>query len=143
MYFQIIAVGNKMPQWVTTAFLEYHKRFPREYSITLTEIPLKKATQQLLTWFNPKNMIVVLDEKGEQWNTEGLSQKIIKWQNHTSTVHFIIGGPDGLPSECLAKANIRWSLSQLTLPHPMVRVILIEQLYRAITLLNNHPYHRP
>ncbi len=155
MQLHIIAIGNKMPNWVNLAFLEYSKRFPRDFPLMLTEIAAVKRYknqsipqiiheegQKILTNLSPKSCTIALNERGMLWDTQTLATQIRNFQNKTSEINFLIGGPDGLSPECLTKANMHWSLSPLTLPHPMVRIILIEQLYRAISILNNHPYHR-
>ena len=155
MQLQIIAIGTKMPAWVNAAFSEYAKRFSREFPIALTEIPMptrhknqavsraiQEETQKILVCLPPKSLTIALDERGKLWDTKTLATQISNFQTQTSQLNFLIGGPDGLSTECLNKANIRWSLSPLTLPHPLVRIVLIEQLYRAVSVLNNHPYHR-
>jgi len=86
--------------------------------------------------------VIALDVQGRPWSTTRLSEELANWKLVGKNIHFVIGGPDGLSAECLARANQRWSLSDLTFPHPLVRVILLEQLYRAASILANHPYHR-
>lgn len=154
MQLHIIAVGKKMPSWVTTAFQEYQKRFPRDFAVQLTEIAQEKSNNQneivlmeregkrMLSAIPKPSYSIALDVKGSLWNTTQLSEKLERWQTLTPTVNFFIGGPEGLSQSCLAIADERWSLSPLTFPHPMVRILLIEQLYRAWSLLNHHPYHR-
>lgn len=154
MRFNIICIGQKMPSWVVTAFHEYKKRFSSPFSVNLLEIPAKNrnsnATEKLMeieaekifSYIPPGGFVIALDEGGQLWNTEKLSKKIAKWQLETSDIYFIIGGADGLSKQCLKKARECWSLSPLTFPHPLVRVILIEQLYRAVSIINHHPYHR-
>jgi 23S rRNA (pseudouridine1915-N3)-methyltransferase len=146
MKIQIIAVGNKMPAWVTAGVEAYLPRFPREYALTITEIPLEKTTVQtelsLQQAILPKSWIVALDVLGKSWSTPELSKKLENWRGLGKPLCFLIGGPEGLSKTSLSLAHERWSLSPLTFPHPLVRVILVEQLYRAQSLLNNHPYHR-
>lgn len=155
MRLQIIAVGTKMPQWTEMAFSEYAKRFSREFPLTLTEIPMPKRSRAntvdryiaeegaaMLSTIPQKSITIALDERGKLWNTEELARQIDHFQNNTPQLNFLIGGPDGLSKACVEKAQIQWSLSPLTLPHPFVRILLVEQLYRAISILNNHPYHR-
>jgi 23S rRNA (pseudouridine1915-N3)-methyltransferase len=155
MKLNIISVGHKMPAWVELAFQEYKKRFPPQFSVTLTEIfskirhtstPIQKIIEdegeKILASLPKKAVTIALDEHGKQWDTQEFSKKIKAWQHETPTVNFLIGGPDGLSKTCLSTADDRWSLSPLTLPHPLVRIILIEQLYRAVSILHNHPYHR-
>lgn len=152
---QIIAIGTKMPKWTEIAFSEYAKRFSREFPLTLTEIPMPKRPRTdvvdryiaeegtaMLATIPEKSITIALDERGKLWKTEELAKQISHFQTNTSQLNFLIGGPDGLAKACLEKAQFQWSLSPLTLPHPLVRIILVEQLYRAISILNNHPYHR-
>lgn len=144
-----------MPAWVEQGFKEYAKRLPREFSFMLTELPLaqraknasveklkKNEGEQLLAGIPSGNRIVALDVLGKSFSTEALAEKISEWQMDSQDVSILIGGPDGLSPECLAAANESWSLSALTLPHPLVRIVLVEQLYRAWTILKNHPYHK-
>ncbi len=155
MRLNIISVGTKMPKWTEMAFSEYAKRFSREFPLTLTEIPMPKRSRSdtidryiteegvaMLAAIPEKSVTIALDERGKLWNTQELSKKVEHFQNNTSQINFLIGGPDGLSKTCLEKAEVQWSLSPLTLPHPLVRILLVEQLYRAISILNNHPYHR-
>jgi 23S rRNA (pseudouridine1915-N3)-methyltransferase len=150
----IISVGEKMPQWVIEAYNDYEKRLKREYQISLKQIALnkrskhqikkhiEKETQDILKCIKPGSIVVALDENGQQFSTKGLSSQLEKWQFSGQDISFVIGGPEGLHENILQKSDLTWSLSRLTLPHPMVRVILIEQIYRAWTLLKGLPYHR-
>ena len=151
----ILAVGHKMPGWVNTGFEEYAKRMPREARIELVEIkPEKRAggktTQQimeaerdrLLAAMPPHCMKVVLDERGKGLPTQQLAQAMTDWMSAGRDVAFIIGGADGLHEDMRRGADLLMCLSAMTLPHGLVRVILAEQLYRAITIIQNHPYHR-
>jgi len=151
----ILAVGHKMPGWVTAGFEEYAKRMPREARIELLEIkPEKRAggktTQQImeaerdrLTAALPQHCTkVVLDERGKAWPTQQLAQSMTEWMRTGRDVAFVIGGADGLHEDMRRSADVLMSLSAMTLPHGLVRVILAEQLYRAITIIQNHPYHR-
>lgn len=155
MRFHIIAVGQKMPAWVETGFTDYAKRFSSEFSLTLTEVPAEKRTQnkntesikqgegtKILHHLTPGSVSVALDEHGKLFTTTELATQIEAWRLKTSMVQFFIGGADGLSKECLEKANIKWSLSPLTFPHALVRIMLAEQLYRAVSILKGHPYHR-
>lgn len=145
MKLHIIAVGKKMPDWVNAGAAVFLKRFPKEYAVQFTEISPQKTSQltskAILNSIPQKSWVVALDVQGTEWSTPVLAQKFSQWQQQ-GTVTFLIGGADGLDEACLASADERWSLSKLTFPHAMVRVILLEQLYRAYTLLINHPYHR-
>jgi len=155
MKIKLIAVGTKMPSWVEMAFATYAQRLPRDCSLELIEIPVAKRTRNLLAdkWMAkegelilkaiaPSDWVVALDVKGHNWSTEKLASQITKWQSMGNNIVLLIGGPDGLSSECLARADQRWSLSALTFPHPMMRVILSEAIYRAWSVTVNHPYHR-
>ena len=158
MKIRIIAAGGKMPGWVQEGYNEYAKRLPRELTLEMVEIPLgnrgqknspalvEKARQKegeaMLAAIHPREHVVALEVKGKSWSTEQLSRELADWQMGGDNVCLLIGGPDGLAPECVARANQKWSLSALTLPHPLVRVLLAEQVYRAWTLLAGHPYHK-
>lgn len=144
-----------MPAWVETAYAEYAKRLPRELSPTLVELPLavrgkntaverlkQEEGEQLLAAIPANNRVIVLDVPGKNISTEGLAKKIENWQMNGQDISILIGGPDGLSRACVQRADESWSLSAMTLPHPLVRIVLIEQLYRAWTILTNHPYHK-
>ncbi|MGB2009181.1 MAG: 23S rRNA (pseudouridine(1915)-N(3))-methyltransferase RlmH, partial [Cycloclasticus pugetii] len=131
------------------------KRMPRECSLEMIEIPPVKRTKQsnvskvvelegkkILSMIKDVDYVVALEVKGKQWSTEELANKLSAWQGVQPSIIFIIGGADGLSAECLKRANEQWCLSALTFPHPLVRVVLAEQLYRGWSLMNNHPYHR-
>lgn len=155
MRIRLICVGTKMPAWVTSGFQEYAKRLPSDMRLELLEIPpghrgkgadvkraIEKESKQILSALGKDERVVALDVQGRNWSTEQLAESLRGWQMGGQNVALLIGGPDGLSAECLALAQQRWSLSNLTFPHPLVRVILAEQIYRAWSLLNNHPYHR-
>lgn len=151
----ILAVGTKMPAWVDAAFGEYAKRMPREARVELLEIKpekrvggktaiqMQEAERGRIQAAFPENAsLVMLDERGVEWSTLELAGQMKNWMQEGQDVAFVIGGADGLHPELRAKAEKLWSLSRLTLPHGMVRVLLAEQLYRAMTVIQNHPYHR-
>lgn len=155
MKIHLLAVGTKMPAWVTTAFGEYRKRMPRECSIELREIapahrgksgnPDRYKTdeaERILSAIPGGSYLIALDERGKPWTTKQLSQQLDGWMQSGQDVVLVVGGPDGLAPSLLQQAQQKWSLSPLTLPHPMVRILLAEQLYRAWTILQGHPYHR-
>ncbi len=155
MRISAIAVGTRMPVWVSQGIAEYSKRLPREWQLVWREIPLAKrgkdsAAQQscavegerILKAIAPGERVIALDVAGKSLSTEQLARQLQSWQMSGDNFSFLIGGPDGLSPACLARADQRWSLSDLTLPHPLVRVLLAEQLYRAWTITVNHPYHR-
>lgn len=144
-----------MPGWVNDAWRDYARRMPRELSLELQEIPLKKRGKNadlkrlireegraLLAAGAPGDHRVALDGGGSPWSTERLATNLETWMGHGRDCCFLVGGPDGHDTDCLAQAQDRWSLGPLTLPHPLVRVVLAEQLYRAWTIINGHPYHR-
>lgn len=156
MRISIIAVGTRMPAWVSEGVEEYAVRMPREIKLAWREIPLARRVsgerpeqlrdregEQILRAIPGGDRVIALDVKGKSFSTEQLARKLEQWQMSADNYSLLIGGPDGLSSQCLARAEQRWSLSPLTLPHPLVRVVLAEQLYRAWTITANHPYHRP
>jgi len=155
MKLQIVSVGQRMPQWVNQGVDEYLKRMPQSCSLSLRDIAMGKRGKQadiarlvreegerMLKVIKPGSHVVALDVQGKSWSTQSVADKLGSWQGEIEHVYFLVGGPDGLSPDCLARADERWSLSKLTFPHPLVRVILAEQLYRGWRLLNGHPYHR-
>lgn len=151
----IVAVGHKMPAWVNEGYTEYAKRMPREARIDLVEIKPEKraggktkeqvheAERQRIAAALPANCeLVALDERGQEWSTLELAETLKGWMQGGRDVAFVIGGADGLHPELKRRADRLWSLTRLTLPHGLVRVVLAEQLYRAVTVIQNHPYHR-
>jgi len=152
MQLSLCAVGRKMPAWVQQGADEYQKRLPRQWQFTVRETAqanlataaLNKAKEdEFLTALLPdKGHVVALDNRGKSWSTQDLSVQLQLWQELGKPVSLIVGGPDGLSDELVARSDQQWSLSPLTFPHPLVRVIVVEQLYRAHSMLINHPYHR-
>lgn len=155
MKLHILAVGHKMPDWIAQGFDEYAKRMPPELRIDLREIKpeprtagrsaesVMAAERQRIEAALPKSArIVALDERGRDWTTMQLADALPQWQREARDVAFVIGGADGLDAQVKARAELLLRLSSLTLPHGMVRVLLAEQLYRAWTITQNHPYHR-
>ena len=155
MRLTVIAVGTRMPPWVEQGVQEYSRRLPRELGLTWREIPLAQRgktdrPQQLraregeaiLRTVPAGDSVIALDVEGRQRSTEQLAEQLRQWQMSGQDYSLLIGGPDGLSDACLERAQQRWSLGPLTLPHPLVRIILAEQLYRAWTITINHPYHR-
>lgn len=150
----IVAVGTGMPSWITEGFDEYQRRFPRNMPVTLIEVSNRKrgksADIQRITEEEGKELlriaskgyIVTLDIPGKPLDTPKLAKTLNRWQLDGRDVYLLIGGPEGLSQEVKQAANESWSISNLTLPHPLVRVVVIEALYRAWSLLNNLPYHR-
>ena len=155
MQIHLIAIGKKPPAWVTQGFDDFAKRLPHEFKLSLIEInsghrgknaDLARAIQtegeRMLAAIPDKATVVALEVTGKQWSTEQLADNLRQWQLAGQNLVFLIGGPDGLHPDCLKRAQCQWSLSKLTLPHALVRVVLSEQLYRAWSILSNHPYHR-
>ncbi len=155
MRIRLIAVGGKMPGWVTEGWREYAKRLPAEIQLELVEIPLvtrrknadvKRLIQQegdaMLAKVQPGERIVTLEVNGKPWSSEQLAAELERWQLDARTVNLMIGGPEGLAPQVQARSEQQWSLSPLTLPHPLVRIVISEQLYRASTILSGHPYHK-
>lgn len=155
MEIQLLAVGDRMPAWVQAGYGEYAKRLPRECRLALREVPPSKRskTGQAIQWreqegerilaaTSPSDHVVALDLAGQLWSTEQLAGALRRWMTVGSRVSLLCGGPDGLSAPCLARAQEAWCLSPLTFPHGLVRVIVAEQLYRAWSLLQRHPYHR-
>lgn len=152
MQIRLIAVGRKGPDWVNTGFEEYRRRLPRELDLSLqliapqtqgsvTQRKSKEGQAQLKKL--PKSpLVIALDEHGQNWSTRELSDNLKRWMASGQSLAFLVGGADGLSDEVKQRADAQWSLSRLTLPHAMVRVVLAEQVYRAWSLLSGHPYHR-
>jgi 23S rRNA (pseudouridine1915-N3)-methyltransferase len=151
----LITIGKAMPAWITSGYSEYAKRLPKNYQIILVEIPPLKRTNSInirqiieaeglkLLAAIPKNTLVIaLDEHGKEWTTIELTKRLGTWHNEQQDISLLIGGSDGLSPKCLQKAQIIWSLSKLTLPHQLVKIFIAEQIYRAWSIINKHPYHR-
>lgn len=144
-----------MPAWVDSAWSDYSRRFPPHLPLNLKEVAppgryrnvhiedmRRREGESLLAAVPASSLVVALDVKGAQWTTSELSGKLESWMQEGRDVAFLIGGPDGLARSCLDRADLRWSLGKLTFPHALVRVVLAEQLYRAWSMTQNHPYHR-
>ncbi len=155
MLIHLIAVGHRMPDWVEAGYAEYAKRMPPESKIKLVEIPagkrnknsdIKRLTQQegekMIAAIPKGAKIIALDVLGKACSTEELAKELKSWQASGQDIALLVGGPEGLAQDCLKQAQQTISLSNLTLPHPLVRVVLAEQLYRATTILKGHPYHK-
>lgn len=151
----LVACGSKMPSWVNEAVAEYSKRLQEYASFTLIEIPLaKRGKSSDLTRILEKEAaliaaaipngarVIALDIGGDSFSSEKLALKLEQLQHIASHLCFLIGGPEGLVPAIVARSNERWSLSSLTLPHPFVRIVLLEALYRAWSIIHNHPYHK-
>lgn len=144
-----------MPGWISEGYLEYAKRLPRECELVLREIaPSKRSKnanlaqirteegERLMAVISPEDWVVALEVKGKAWTTPDLSAQIKDWMREGKKPALVVGGPEGLSDQIRQRANLQWSLSPLTLPHPLVRVVVAEQIYRAWSLLKGHPYHR-
>lgn len=141
-----------MPAWVQQASDDYTKRMPRRWQFKVrefsqaqgdsSELIMAKEADVLLGAIPEKAHVIALDNLGVAWSTEQVSKQLESWQELGKSLVFLIGGADGLHPRVRSRANQMWSLSNLTYPHPLVRVVLVEQLYRAQSLLDNHPYHR-
>lgn len=155
MRLRLICVGQKMPDWVSQGYTDYARRMPPELPLELVEIPMahrgknpdiarlmQKESDSILSAAGPKDRVVALEVGGRPWSTEKLASQLENWQQDGRDVSFLVGGPDGLADACRQRADQLWSLSPLTLPHPLVRILLAEQLYRAWSITRNHPYHR-
>lgn len=155
MKVKVLAVGPKMPNWVSEAVSEYTKRMPKDISVSFVPLALgargksssiQRAMEQegdvMLSHIKTGDHVVALDLSGKPWDTPQLAIQLQGWRELGKDLILLIGGPDGLDARCLSRANQRWALSNLTLPHPLVRVLLSEQLYRAWSITQNHPYHK-
>jgi 23S rRNA (pseudouridine1915-N3)-methyltransferase len=155
MHIRLLAVGDRQPSWVDDAFAVYAGRFPREWGFRLDVIPTARRQkndrpdrartaegERILAAVDRGELMVLLDERGRQLDSKALAGKLAQWQSDGRDVCFVIGGPDGVADDCRARADFTWSLSKLTLPHGLARVLVAEQLYRAHSLLTGHPYHR-
>lgn len=155
MKIRVIAFGQRMPEWVTLACNDFSKRLPPSFNFELIELALQKRHQgqnldkirqiedeKMAKTVRSGERVIALEVGGKAWSTEQLSSQLESWQQSGDDFALLIGGPEGLGPKSLALAAQRWSLSNLTLPHPLVRVLLVEQLYRAWTIQVGHPYHR-
>ena len=155
MQIHLIAIGQRLDTWVQQGFKEFVKRMPPECRINLVEVPPNKRTknsdtqriileegERLLAAIPPRSHVIALDASGKQWSTEQLADQLGNWLGDGRDIALLVGGPDGLSEQCKTTAESVWSLSKLTLPHPMVRIVLAEQIYRAWSILKGHPYHR-
>ena len=154
MRLRVLAVGQKMPAWVEDGVAEYSRRMPREYAVEWVDIaPAKRGNgspqryrekegEVILSRLAKTDHLVALDVSGSTISTEKISDRFDQWQMQGQHVSIVIGGPDGLDAAVLQRAAEQWSFGRITLPHPLVRIILAEQLYRAWSVQASHPYHR-
>jgi 23S rRNA (pseudouridine1915-N3)-methyltransferase len=150
----IIAVGQRMPSWVDQAYLEYAKRLPPDYKLELREIKaqargnaatdtvLAHEAERIRQALPKRATLIVLDERGTQMTSAGLAQNLVEWRSQGDPIAFVIGSADGVDRELKASARATLRLSDMTLPHGLARVLLAEQLYRAWSIIEKHPYHR-
>ena len=152
---RVIAIGTRVPLWVTQGFDDYARRLTQPIKLELLALaagrrspnePATRAIQveseRLLAALKPQDYVVALDERGKEFSTRELADWLAARMQSGQPLALLVGGPDGLAADVLQRASQRWSLSRLTLPHALVRVVLAEQLYRAHSLLSHHPYHR-
>lgn len=155
MHIRLIAVGDRQPSWVDEAFGTYSRRFPRQWGFRLDSIATVRRSkndksksameaegEQILAKTNADEQVVLLDERGKQMTSQALANRLSDWQSDGRHLCFVIGGPDGVSPACRDRADFIWSLSDLTLPHGLARVLFAEQMYRAWSLQAGHPYHR-
>ena len=155
MHIRLIAVGDRQPAWVDAAFSEYAGRLPRHWQFRLDTVATasrrkgRKAgeskvaeAEKILSKIDTSDFVVLLDESGREFKSREVADKLLEWQTIGRDVIFIIGGPDGVAQNCFDRANLQWSLSKLTLPHSLARILFAEQIYRAWSLTTGHPYHR-
>ena len=155
MKLRLISVGERMPAWVADGFGEFRKRLSHDLPLDLVEIPLGARGKgrdtvraivdegaAVLAAISKDAHIIALDGRGKPWSSEQLAEELAAWRMQRRDLAVLIGGPDGHAAEVLAHADQRWSLGPLTLPHMLVRLVVVEQLYRAVTMLAGHPYHR-
>ncbi|MFP4138217.1 MAG: 23S rRNA (pseudouridine(1915)-N(3))-methyltransferase RlmH [Halomonas sp.] len=155
MRLRLLAVGTRMPAWVEEGVETYRRRLPRDFALTVEEIApgqrgknadtaraVAVEAERIRARLRGDELRVALEVGGKAWSTERLAEQAEAWRMAGRDVALLVGGPDGLDTELSAAADQRWSLSPLTLPHPLVRILLAEQLYRAWTLMVGHPYHR-
>lgn len=155
MHIRLLAVGDRQPSWVDEAFGTYAGRLPREWKFRVDVIPTVRRNKNdkshqameaegelILGKIGQAEQVVLLDERGKQFSSKALAVRLSDWQADGRDLCFVIGGPDGVADVCKQRADFTWSLSQLTLPHGLARVLFAEQLYRAHSLHTGHPYHR-
>ncbi|MCH9769789.1 MAG: 23S rRNA (pseudouridine(1915)-N(3))-methyltransferase RlmH [Gammaproteobacteria bacterium] len=155
MQITLIAIGQRMPSWVISATDEYNKRLPANYQLQIKALSAQKRgknsdinrlleieSQQLIDAVPDNNLIIALDRQGREFSSTQLASQLQNWHDDRQDISLLIGGPEGISKNVLSKAHETWSLSKLTLPHPLVRILIAEQIYRAWGILSGHPYHR-
>jgi len=155
MRIRLLTITHKMPAWIQEGYEEYAKRLPSSCTLELVEIAaekrgnnadIKRITaregEKMLAAIKPNHHVIALDVKGKLWSTEDLSTQLGQWLQDGRHIDLLVGGPEGLAPECMKKAENVWSLSPLTFPHFIIRLMVAEQIYRAHSMLQGHPYHR-
>lgn len=155
MRIRLLSITHKSPEWIREGYEEYAKRLPGSCALELIEIPAEKRTanadlkriteregEKMLAAIKSTHRVIALDCKGVLWTTEMLSTQLAGWMQEGRHIDLLVGGPEGLAPACLLRAELKWSLSPLTFPHILVRLIVAEQIYRAHSILQQHPYHR-
>lgn len=155
MRIRLLTITHKSPAWIREGYEEYAKRLPATCALELVEIPAEKRTanadlkrltekegEKMLAAIKPNHRVIALDVTGESWSTEQLAKQLSVWLQGGQHIDLLVGGPEGLAESCLKKAERKWSLSPLTFPHIIVKLIVAEQIYRAYSILQQHPYHR-
>jgi 23S rRNA (pseudouridine1915-N3)-methyltransferase len=155
MKIHLVAIGQRMPTWVNQAFNEYAKRLPNDYQLILRALSAQKRTKSsnteqliateslaLISACPAQSHRIALDRVGRSMNTHDIAKKLNQWHDQSQDIAILIGGPEGISKTHLEQCHSTWSLSDLTLPHPLVRILIAEQIYRAWSILSNHPYHR-
>lgn len=155
MRIRLLAIASRTEAWLRDGVRAYAERLPREFRFDLEELPLaarpagadpagalRKEGERLLDRLAPGEFVVILDERGRQWTSRELAGELARWQADHDQVALVIGGPEGFAPAVRARANAAWSLSRLTLPHGIARLVVVEQLYRAVTIQRGHPYHK-
>lgn len=148
---RLIAIGQKMPNWVQTACTEYLSRFRHQFNLILEEIPASKQAgikakeehrKRTLDRLKSSDFLILLDEGGQSYSTVELAEQLTRWELTSRSLVFALGGADGWCEDMCERADSQWSLSKLVFPHPLARIIVVEQLYRADSVRQGHPYHR-
>src|SRR3990167_3692758 len=155
MKIRLLTITHKSPSWIQEGYEDYAKRLPPHCSLEVVEIPAEKRTanadlkrlteregEKMLAAIKPNHRVIAMDIGGSLWSTEELSANLKRWLQDGKNIDLLVGGPEGLSPACLQKAEQKWSLSPLTFPHFLVRLIVAEQIYRAHSILQQHPYHR-
>jgi 23S rRNA (pseudouridine1915-N3)-methyltransferase len=155
MKIRLLTITHKSPAWLMEGYQDYAKRLPPSCALELVEIPAEKRTAnadlkriteregaKMLAAIKPGHHVIALDKDGKSYTSEELSLQLQGWLNSGKNIDLLIGGPEGIAPECRQRAHDAWSLSKLTFPHLLVRLIVAEQIYRAFSILQNSPYHR-